>query len=168
MGKIVSGVEPNRQLSNLGNKRGLDITNGSFFSGDPCALEQFDLIILNHVLEHLDNPVAHLKEMMLSIKPGKYMYIGVPNINNFDSGQFQLAHNYYFSPNTLMNCADRVGLKLVTFGQDSIHMFGIFRRENAGCVVNIGHNSTSRKEFHRLYWKFLKYRLRQKVKTFLS
>jgi len=167
-GKIVSGIEPNRQLSNLGNKRGLNITNESFFPGKQCAREQVDLIILNHVLEHLDNPVAHLKEMMLSIKPGKYMYIGVPNINNFDSGQFQLAHNYYFSPNTLMNCADRVGLKLVTLGQDSIHMFGIFRRENTGCVVNIGHNSTSRKEFHRLYWKFLKYRLRQKVKTFLS
>ena len=43
----------------------------------------FDLIMLNHVLEHIPTPLACLNEVVPLLKSGGYMMVAVPNIANW-------------------------------------------------------------------------------------
>jgi 2-polyprenyl-3-methyl-5-hydroxy-6-metoxy-1,4-benzoquinol methylase len=44
---------------------------------------QFDTIIMNHVLEHIQDPVSLLKKLKTWISPGGVLIIGVPNAKSF-------------------------------------------------------------------------------------
>jgi SAM-dependent methyltransferase len=43
----------------------------------------FDFIVINQVLEHLTNPSEVLREVSLKLKTNGFIYISVPNCNNF-------------------------------------------------------------------------------------
>ena len=45
--------------------------------------EKFDTIILNHVLEHIENPVLLLKKIKSWMSPDGVLIIGVPNAKSF-------------------------------------------------------------------------------------
>ena len=45
--------------------------------------EKFDTIILNHVLEHIENPVSLLKKIKTWMSPDGVLIIGVPNAKSF-------------------------------------------------------------------------------------
>jgi 2-polyprenyl-3-methyl-5-hydroxy-6-metoxy-1,4-benzoquinol methylase len=45
--------------------------------------EKFDTIILNHVLEHIADPVPLLKQIMTWLAPGGKFIVGVPNARSF-------------------------------------------------------------------------------------
>lgn len=42
----------------------------------------FDLVTCLQVLEHVENPLGFLKNIAKNLKPGGYLYLEVPNINN--------------------------------------------------------------------------------------
>lgn len=44
--------------------------------------KRFDVIIYNHVLEHVTGPKSELEHIKKLLKPGRYLIIGVPNRNN--------------------------------------------------------------------------------------
>jgi SAM-dependent methyltransferase len=48
---------------------------------------QFDLILLSHVLEHLDQPMQLLLDIREVLAPGGYLVIEIPNRNWFSVGQ---------------------------------------------------------------------------------
>ena len=98
--------------------------------GSVDSLEgEYDLIIMNHVLEHFNNPIATLKKVIKHMKVDGYLYIGVPNILNFSLMQLQNAHVYYFSPKTFRYYCAHAGLSPLVVGQqgDTVHMYGIFQ-----------------------------------------
>ncbi|HTU99454.1 MAG TPA: class I SAM-dependent methyltransferase [Luteitalea sp.] len=43
----------------------------------------FDLIVLNHVIEHLDDPVGTLSQLMGTLAPGGRVYLRTPNTGSF-------------------------------------------------------------------------------------
>ena len=45
--------------------------------------EKFDTIILNHVLEHIADPVPLLKQILTWLSPGGKFIVGVPNAKSF-------------------------------------------------------------------------------------
>lgn len=45
--------------------------------------EKFDTIILNHVLEHIPEPIALLKQINIWLAPGGKFIVGVPNARSF-------------------------------------------------------------------------------------
>ena len=59
----------------------LDTYCGDFFEID-WGKGKFDLIYANQVIEHLKNPVDHLKYFYNLLDDGGYLFISVPNINS--------------------------------------------------------------------------------------
>lgn len=81
--------------------------------------QKFDVIIMSHVLEHLDNPIAALKRIKKWLKPDGIIHIRVPNIeskllryNIFFLGELKpYEHLYYFSAGTINLLLEKIGLK---------------------------------------------------------
>lgn len=81
----VKGVEISKKAAELAKTRGLEIITQPFekikFN------EKFDLIILNHTLEHLENPLKILEKSKTLLNPKGYLLIDLPN---FDSPNAKL------------------------------------------------------------------------------
>ncbi|UKL13131.1 class I SAM-dependent methyltransferase [Dissulfurimicrobium hydrothermale] len=77
----------------------------------------FDAIIMNHVIEHLHDPMSLLKECLRILKKGGALVLATPNINSFGHRYFKSAwrglepprHLYIFSTNTLKKLAENAG-----------------------------------------------------------
>lgn len=124
--KDVVGLEANETLVELGQEKGLNVQKGSFAVLDKIE-NPVDLLILNHVLEHFHNPIDKLKRLIAMVRADGYIYIGVPNLDNFHFNQFQIAHLYYFSSRVFLAYMKTLNLALIDKGRDSIHQYAIFR-----------------------------------------
>ena len=76
---------------------------------------QFDLVSCFHVLEHLRNPVAALRQMAAWAKPDGLVYIEVPDLGmvrrNKGFGGFHFAHVIGFNQHNLVLAAAQAGLR---------------------------------------------------------
>lgn len=123
-GARVLGIDYSPSLVDLGIKHHIPMRQGSV----ETIAGKYDVILVNHVLEHFLNPVDSLRKIVCHCKPQGIIYISVPNILNFNMGQLQSAHTYYFSPYTLERYCAEAGLGLLAIGKaQNIHIFGIFR-----------------------------------------
>ena len=120
----VVGMDYSPSLVDLGQEYDINMIQG----GENDVKGTYDVIILNHVLEHFLNPIETLKKMQQRLAPEGIIYIGVPNIVNFGLCQLQNAHVWYFSPRTFEYYCGLAGLQLLKNGSAEInHMFGIFK-----------------------------------------
>jgi len=82
--------------------------------------EQFDIITIIHVLEHIHNPKLFIKKVFNILKDDGILYIEVPNINDvlisvydlesFRKFNFHNAHLYYYSDKSLTKLLNNIGL----------------------------------------------------------
>jgi 2-polyprenyl-3-methyl-5-hydroxy-6-metoxy-1,4-benzoquinol methylase len=122
LGATVSGIEHSPTLVELGNRRELNLTAGSL----EVLKGRYDLILINHVLEHTHDPVRVLAKLKTHLKPNGTIYVGVPNILCFDISQFQNAHLYYFSPKNFHYFCNKAGLDVVQSGSArGFHMYAM-------------------------------------------
>lgn len=73
----------------------------------------FDLITLNHVMEHLPNPHQTLKEIHRILKPQGTFIIGVPNTNSLAKKLFNKNWLAYDIPRHLFNYSDGLLINLL-------------------------------------------------------
>lgn len=126
-GAKVLGIDYSPSLVSLGLEYGINMVNGSIDDID----EMFEVIVINHALEHFLNPVESLKGIKKHLKGGGLIYIAVPNIFNFGIDQLQNAHTYYFDHKTFAYYCSMSGLRLISFGPaQNIHLFGIYAVDN--------------------------------------
>ena len=115
IGKTVKAVEPNTPYAAFcRDELGLDVLT-AHLAPDLFAPGQFDLIRLNHVLEHLNNPVKYLAQIACWLKPSGVLYVETPNIETdcrekSRGNMFHYAHIFNFNPWTLRACAGLAGL----------------------------------------------------------
>jgi 2-polyprenyl-3-methyl-5-hydroxy-6-metoxy-1,4-benzoquinol methylase len=122
-GYKVVGYDYSPSLIQTGRTHGLDLREGTIKDIEG----EYDIIILNHVIEHFTDFFGSMKNLIKHLKPEGLMYIGVPNIDNYGLGQLQNAHTYYFTPRTFKYFMSRCGLNTIKFGvAQKIHMYGIF------------------------------------------
>lgn len=111
---------------------GLNVQLGSLES-QYYADNQFDAIVMSHVIEHLHDPLSLLRECYRIIKPGGTIVISTPNIESNGSEKFQSSwlsldpprHLYLFSMKTLKQIAEKAGffnssIRTTTRGAESI------------------------------------------------
>lgn len=115
LGKTVTGIEPNVDYAaHCRDELGLDVRT-FHLAHDLFLPGQFDLIRMNHVLEHLNNPVRYLGEIANWLAPDGLLYVEVPNIeadcrSKSRGRMFHYAHIFNFNPWTLRACAGLAGL----------------------------------------------------------
>ncbi len=78
LGMEVAGVELDPHAAEAARAKGLDVFQGTLHDAKyPDA--SFDVVTLNHVFEHLPNPVEHLDEIHRILKPGGTLVLATPN-----------------------------------------------------------------------------------------
>lgn len=75
--------------------------------------KKFDLITLNHVLEHLTEPVSVLKQASALLKPGGYLAVIVPCFELVYTDFFFLEHCSHFTESSLNVASALAGLSII-------------------------------------------------------
>ena len=119
---VTYGVEISEFASNFAkNKLKLNVLNSDNLGSFPNNF--FDVITINHVLEHIENPLIILRQIHEKLNINGILLIGVPNINglysrlqkeNWPSLQ-PSTHLYQFTPKTLKMLLNERGFKLKKF-----------------------------------------------------
>jgi 2-polyprenyl-3-methyl-5-hydroxy-6-metoxy-1,4-benzoquinol methylase len=114
------GVEPDPTTSAEAQKRtGVRVFSGTLADARyPAA--SFDVVVLFHVLEHLDSPRRTLQEIHRLLRPDGLIVIETPNIASFwfhllgrRWRQFIPDHYYFFSPATLTRLLEENGFRVL-------------------------------------------------------
>jgi len=86
-GWIINGVEPNLNAKKIISSK---LQDGEIIYADLFELnnEQFDVITLWHVLEHVPNLQDYISELKKLLKPNGVLIVAVPNYKSYDA-------NYY-------------------------------------------------------------------------
>lgn len=79
-GWITWGVEPSAS-SKLAKEKGINVLN-EYFEDAKLPKNFFDLVILNHTLEHMDNPEVVLKKVNTILRVGGIVFVDVPNVDS--------------------------------------------------------------------------------------
>lgn len=79
------------------------------------ALARADLLVLSHVIEHLQSPSSYLKEKISNMKKGSLIFIEVPHLD-FRFKPVLFPHLVFFSKNGLVTLAEQLGLECLHAG----------------------------------------------------
>ncbi len=99
--------------------------------------ESFDIIIIWHVLEHLDDPKNTLEQICKLLRPNGLLVLSVPNFGSYQANIFQQhwfhldlpRHLFHFSKTRLIKLIESSGFyvsKLTTFSLEQ-NMFGFIQ-----------------------------------------
>ncbi len=143
MGKDVRGIEPNLgYAAYCRDDLGLNVASEHLDAG-LFEAESFDLIRLNHVLEHLNDPEGYLAMIAAWLKPGGVFYVEVPNIEVYcrtksRGNMFHYGHIFNFNPWTLRTAAALAGLEEVPqTAERCADTTGVFFRHSDRAVQNV-------------------------------
>ncbi len=141
LGWQVSGVDPDPAAVAYGQRRGIGIFTGTI--SDVPESVCFDVITLNHVIEHVADPINFLRECRkrLSPKVGK-LIITTPNLNSLGHRWFRKywrglevpRHFTIFSSKGLRDCVERAGLHLLSMSTETRLAPMIYRQSTCAQV----------------------------------
>jgi 2-polyprenyl-3-methyl-5-hydroxy-6-metoxy-1,4-benzoquinol methylase len=77
----------------------------------------YDLVVMNHVLEHVQEPIRMLAEVRRRMRPGGLLHLAVPNVGCWEarfSGwtSYEPYHLLYFTPETLRTVVEKTGFRV--------------------------------------------------------
>lgn len=84
----VVGLDPDPKARANAAKQSLTVYEGGIEYFDGKA-KMFDVITMNHVIEHIYEPVKLLKACHKLLKPGGQIWLSTPNIDSFGHQRFQ-------------------------------------------------------------------------------
>lgn len=111
------GVEPSAKARDIAIRKGVS------FVDDTAQLEKqsFDVITMWHVLEHVPNLEAQVKELKRLLKPTGSLIVAVPNFKSFDANYYQSfwaaydvpIHFWHFSKKAIKAVFEKEQIELV-------------------------------------------------------
>lgn len=121
MGYRAIGLEPDETAARRARASGLDVVVGRL-PASCLPANTFSQVTMNHVFEHLHEPVASLQEIHRLLRPGGRLWLAMPNLDSSDhdrdKGQwFHLdppRHLVLFGPDVTKTVLERAGFKSVS------------------------------------------------------
>ncbi|WP_136669156.1 bifunctional 2-polyprenyl-6-hydroxyphenol methylase/3-demethylubiquinol 3-O-methyltransferase UbiG [Flavobacterium sp. H122] len=112
-----TGVEPNENAKKLAVSKGISFKD----TIESIENQQFDVITMWHVLEHVPDIEHQIKQLKRLLKPNGTLIIAVPNFKSFDAqhyGKFWAAydvprHLWHFSKTSIEKLVSRENMKLI-------------------------------------------------------
>jgi SAM-dependent methyltransferase len=96
----VYGMDSSSHLvEQLQPELGIRLSHGTLGT-TPIPWEQFDAIVMSHVVEHLTDPGRILREVVQKLSPGGLLYVAVPDI---ESLQFRIFGKYWDAINPMVH-----------------------------------------------------------------
>lgn len=141
----VSGIEPNRGYANHAIEQyDVDIKVG-FFEDANFEEESFDIVLLFHVLEHLENPVEEIMRLKKFLKPQGTFVIEVPNVTytrGYPTAKWHIGHLYNFNKITLGAAAHKAGMEILDLRElgDGGNLFGAFSNSKPSETLDLSGN----------------------------
>lgn len=118
-GRKLMGCEPNPMGRVAIERYGVDVVP-QYFSAADFKKSSIDLVIMRHLIEHLQEPLEVLEDCWKIIKPGGRLLIETPNIEHTLTqhvvGNFYHQHLHYFSRESLPLVLRRAGFEIVGHG----------------------------------------------------
>ena len=136
-GWVGQGVEFDQAGVEAARKIGLEVYHGKVEAGGfPQA--SFETVSLNHVIEHLTDPVATLKTLHGLLAPGGRLLIVTPNVASLGHSIFREhwrgleipRHLFLFSPRSLIKTVERAGFQVKSSRTLSRTARGIWRESS--------------------------------------
>lgn len=130
LGYRALGVEPNRGYAAFARRTyGVDVAVAPIEDAAYGA-DTFSLVTLNHVFEHLTDPVGVLARINCWLELGGFLFLEVPNLEGVRKqviNTFHFAHIWNFTPATLTALARKGGFELID-GEDPRSTSLVFRK----------------------------------------
>lgn len=117
LGKQVTGLEPTRDYADFcRNTLQIPIITGAIHDFQPDS--PFDHIRLNHVVEHLADPVSSLKMIADWLSPGGTIYVEVPDFEQYCRSKtpgrmFHYGHIFNFDRCSFTRMVTEAGLQII-------------------------------------------------------
>lgn len=160
-GCAVLGVEPDQQQADYARQRyGIKVRHSRFEEAD--FPQTFDFFAASHVIEHFPEPLSFLEKIRSLAAPQARLFLETPNILAPKVGPqrvFSLAHNFYFSPETLSAALAKTGWR--------VEKVRVFRRDSFLVLARADH-SHQRNPDPRHAQKVLQAIRRHRVTYYLS
>lgn len=131
----LNGVEPTVSFAELASRRlKSNVIAESYEQG--IAGSDYDLIILNHVIEHTEDPKDFLKSIFNDLNDGGYLYLECPHEDDFNlldksHDRFKLQHNWYFGFDSFRKIIEASGFKEISIHKD----FTVRKRNNLVAIL---------------------------------
>jgi 2-polyprenyl-3-methyl-5-hydroxy-6-metoxy-1,4-benzoquinol methylase len=116
IGWVTLGIEPDIKAVKSARKLGLNVIHGTLEETTlPAA--SFDAVTLNHVIEHLHDPLQALRQCRALLKPKGHISVFTPNVNSIGSRFFKEdwyalhppCHLVLFTQNSLVYALTQAG-----------------------------------------------------------
>jgi SAM-dependent methyltransferase len=120
------GIDPGAAAAAAAARRGAEVHTGTL-DDQPWPAASFQLVVFQHSLEHIPDPVAAVRAATELLAPGGLLLVDVPNWASwqrrlFGNRWFVLdlpRHLQHFSPRALTRLAPRLGLEPRAVGTNS-------------------------------------------------
>ncbi len=119
-GWSVTGLEVSPYAADQARQRGLAVLTGSLETVSP-ALDQYEVVTLWEVIEHLPDPLGELRRIRRLLAPGGLLAVSTPNVYGLSTSLFgrrsvifkPSEHLFYFSRQTLLQTLSAAGFRVV-------------------------------------------------------